>query len=200
MSVPEDVECDEILWPRACEGDTGAFATVFERHADAVHTHCARRTGSWTDAQDLTSLVFLEAWRQRRRVHFVDGSARPWLLAVATNLARNDTRARRRYARALARIPTDRHAADVADEAIHDIATEELAVAVAGCMTQLRAEDQEVLSLCDMGELSYGEAAAVLGIPIGTVRSRLSRARTKLRALLAAPSASIADHIPGGPR
>lgn len=198
--MPEDAECDQILWPRACRGDTTAFATVFERHADAVHTHCARRTGSWSDAQDVTSLVFLEAWRKRHRVRFVGGSVRPWLLVVATNLARNDARARRRYARALARIPPDRHAVDVAEEAIHDLAAEQLAVTVAACLTRLRLDEQQVLSLCDMGELSYADAAAVLGVPVGTVRSRLSRARAKLRAVLTEPSNSIVDHVPGGSR
>lgn len=204
MDVPSDAgraaDSDELLWARARDGDAEAFAAVFERHADAVHTHCARRTGSWADAQDLTSLVFLEAWRKRGAVRFVDGSARPWLLVVATNLARNDARARRRFARALARVPAERPAPDAADEALRDLAAEALAVRVAGCLDRLRREDQDVLVLCDMGELSYAAAAAVLGIPVGTVRSRLSRARTRIRALLTDEGAEVLEHIPGGTR
>lgn len=200
MDVPSDADTDESLWARAVAGDGSAFAAVFDRHADTVHTHCARRAGSWVDAQDLTSLVFLEAWRQRTRVRFVDGSALPWLLVVATNVTRNQTRARRRYARALARVPGDPHAPDIADEAIADIEAEQVAAEVAACIRRLRTDEQDVVSLCDLGGLGYAEAAAVLGIPVGTVRSRLSRARARLRAMLTDPATEALDNAPGGSR
>src|SRR5690606_11322289 len=55
---------DGDLWQKAAKGDPSAFGALFERHADAVYNHCFRRTGSWEAAEDLTSVVFLEAWRR----------------------------------------------------------------------------------------------------------------------------------------
>jgi RNA polymerase sigma-70 factor, ECF subfamily len=85
VEEPSDVE----LWDRAVDGDPGAFGVLFERHARGVYNHCFRRTASWADAEELTSTVFVEAWRRRREVRPIGSSARPWLLGVANNLLRN---------------------------------------------------------------------------------------------------------------
>jgi DNA-directed RNA polymerase specialized sigma24 family protein len=107
VSEASDESSDELLWSQAADGRRVAFGDVFDRHVRAVYRHCRRLSSTVSDAEDLTSLVFLEAWRGRDRVRFVDGSVRPWLLATATNVARNASRARRRYDAVLARLPHD---------------------------------------------------------------------------------------------
>src|SRR5215472_13917582 len=109
---------DGQLWARAASQlDGEAFGQLFERHANAVYTYCFRRTGSWSAAEDLTSVVFLEAWRKRREVRLTGESVLPWLLAVANNATRNAERSIRRYERLLARLPPPELVPDVADDA-----------------------------------------------------------------------------------
>jgi len=198
---------DEELFQVADEGAETAFAEVVGRHADAVFNHCLRWMGYDSEAEDVTSMTFFEAWRKRRTVRFVEGSALPWLLVVATNVARNQTRGRRRYERMLAKLPKSESAPDVADEAIRHVDAERKAAKIAACVRTLRRPEQDVVALCDMSGLSYAEAATALGIPIGTVRSRLSRARERLRPMLAeldepghSPSIPSAGCVAGAPR
>jgi len=179
-----DLGSDEQLWAQARAGDAAAFAAVFDRHLDAVYTHCVRRSGSWVDAEDLASMVFLEAWRKASKVRFVDGSIKPWLLVVATNVTRTQARARRRYEAMLSRLPHEDLAGDAAEEVIIGLDAEQLAAQLARAMATLGKADQEVIALCDLAELSYADAAVALAVPVGTVRSRLSRARRKLRGAL----------------
>jgi DNA-directed RNA polymerase specialized sigma24 family protein len=75
--VTPDELSDIELWNRAVDGDHEGFGVLFERHARGVYNHCFRRTASWADAEELTSAVFLEAWRRRREVRPIDESARP---------------------------------------------------------------------------------------------------------------------------
>lgn len=185
MSTKSSSLSDEGLWQRAVAGDGDAFAGIFERHVDSVFTYCLRQVGSAADAEDVTSMVFFEAWRKARSVTFVAGSVRPWLLAVAMNIARNQARSRRRYQRMLDRLPTASVAPDAADEAIRDVESEEFTARLIACMNSLPRRERDVIALCDLAELSYAEAAAALGVPVGTVRSRLSRGRGKLRTKLA---------------
>jgi DNA-directed RNA polymerase specialized sigma24 family protein len=77
---------------------------LFDRYAEAVYTYLFRRLDDWSEAEDLTSAVFLQAWRRRSDVVFDRDSALPWLFGVASGLARNATRARRRHAALLARV------------------------------------------------------------------------------------------------
>src|SRR5438270_1439680 len=99
---------DGELWRLAADGKPDAFGVLFERHAGTVYNYLFRRTGDWAVAEDLTSLVFLEAWRRRRDVRLEHASALPWLYGVATNVLRNRRRAQRRYRDALARLPLER--------------------------------------------------------------------------------------------
>ena len=96
---------DDELWRRADEHDGRAFGELFSRHADAVYNHCFRRTASWATAEELTSVVFMEAWRRRRDARLHSCSILPWLLAVANNVLRNAGRSQRRHRRLLARLP-----------------------------------------------------------------------------------------------
>ena len=175
---------DEALWLRARAGEAAAVGTIFDRHSSRVLGHCRRWTQSDADAEDLTSMVFLEAVRRAEAVHFVDGSALPWLLVVATNLARNQGRARRRYRALLSRLPAPEPLADIADEVIDALDNRDQASRLTAALSTLRRSDQDVITLCDLAGLSYTEAAVALHIPVGTVRSRLSRARAKLRRAL----------------
>jgi RNA polymerase sigma-70 factor (ECF subfamily) len=176
---------DEELWSRAAAShDSAAFGELFERHADAVYNHCFRRTASWFVAEDLTSVVFLEAWRKRRQVAFHGESVLPWLFGVANNAIRNATRSMRRHNRLLAKLPRPSAIPDQSEEAIGRVDDERAMQAILRAFTHLSVHDQEVISVCDWSGLSYEEAALALRVPVGTVRSRLSRARTRLRNLL----------------
>jgi RNA polymerase sigma-70 factor (ECF subfamily) len=177
---------DEELWARAGAHDGDAFGELFERHADAVYNHCFRRTGSWSTAEDLTSVVFLESWRRREQIKFHGESFLPWLLAVANNAIRNANRSIRRYSRLLAKLPNPVAIPDRSDEAIGRVDDERAMRRVLDAFERLNIFDQEVLSVCDWAGLSYDEAAVALDVPRGTVRSRLFRARAHLRELLSA--------------
>lgn len=169
------------MWARAVHHDDRAFGELFERHVDAVYTHSFRRTASWSDAEDLTSAVFLEAWRRRKDVRFYDANVLPWLLAVANNLLRNADRARRRYHRVLAKLPPPAVACDFAEGAAQRIDDERTMAGILEALRELRVEDQEVVALCDWAGLSPSAAAAVLDLAPGTMRSRLTRAHQRLR-------------------
>lgn len=173
---------DQQLWSRAAEDHVGdAFGCLFERHADAVYAHCFRRTGVWSMAEDLTSVVFLEAWRRRREVRFCGDSVLPWLLGVANNATRNGQRALRRNRRLLAKLPPPEPVPDIADDTAHRADQERAMRWLLAELRGLKEAEREVLALCDWAGLSYTEAAAAIGVPVGTVRSRLARARRHLR-------------------
>ncbi len=77
MTTDPAVPTDRDLWAAATAGDGEAFGRIFDRHCRAVYNHCFRRTGSWSTAEDLTSVVFLEAWRRHREVELHGDSACP---------------------------------------------------------------------------------------------------------------------------
>jgi RNA polymerase sigma-70 factor (ECF subfamily) len=173
------------LRARIRNGDPHAFGELFDAYAHSVYNHAFRLTADWSVAEDTVSLTFLEAWRLRARVDTEGGSLRPWLLGIATNTVRNSRRAARRHAAALSRLPREAHHGTVRDFAeevagrLDDAAT---LSTVRTALAALRRPEREVLALCVWAGLDYPAAARALGIPVGTVRSRLSRARTKLAA------------------
>jgi RNA polymerase sigma factor (sigma-70 family) len=181
--VTPDELSDIELWDLAVDGDHEGFGVLFDRHARSVYNHCFRRTASWADAEELTSAVFVAAWRRRRDVRPIGESARPWLLGVANNLLRNHRRSLRRYRAALARLPSPGPQPDPADDVAGRLADERQMSRVLALVKRLPRRDQEVLALCAWSELTYQEAATVLDIPVGTVRSRLARARARLAEL-----------------
>ncbi|WP_231954020.1 RNA polymerase sigma factor [Actinoplanes derwentensis] len=168
-------------------GDADAFAEVFDEHAQAVYRHAVWTDGDHTNADDVVSLTFLEAWRIRETLRPDGDGLRPWLLGIATNVLRNRRRAARRHRAALARVPEragDRATVpDFADEVVGRLYDSAQLAAAAAALGALRRADREVFLLCVWQELDYAAAAEALGIPIGTVRSRVSRARVRLRAL-----------------
>lgn len=173
---------DASLWERVGRGDGSAFGVLFRRHSSAVYNHVFRRTGSWERAEDAVSLVFLEAWRQRDRVvPDPEGLILPWLLGVANNVIRSQSRTRLRHAKLLARLPRPTEAPDHGPFVEQQAADQQQMEAVLAAMAHLTPKEKEVISLCVWAELTYEQAAVAMGIPIGTVRSRLARARSKLR-------------------
>ncbi|WP_371408957.1 RNA polymerase sigma factor [Micromonospora zamorensis] len=164
-------------------GDSEALGELFDEHADAVHRHALWSGSDPANAEDVVSLTFLEAWRIRESLRPDGDSLRPWLLGIATNVLRNRRRAARRHREALRRLPVRDTVPDFADAVVdrmHD--ADQVAAAMAG-LRALRRADREVFLLCVWSQLDYAAAAEALGVPVGTVRSRLSRARTRLRAL-----------------
>lgn len=187
---------------RVRSGDPDAYAELFDSYARALYNHAFRMTGDWAAAEDVMSAAFLEAWRLRGTVDAEGGSLRPWLLGIATNLARNHSRSNRRY-RAAAAAAAAAGAASVPDHA-DEVAgrlddRRHIALTLAQ-LSALRRPEREVLLLCLCEGLEYTDAARVLGIPVGTVRSRLSRARTKLRRLAEAELKKKKREPEGRPR
>ena len=173
---------DSTLWSRACSGDADAFGLLFERHARTVYNYCFRRIGNWAVAEDLLSIVFLEAWR-RRDVQLPPGKELPWLLGIATNVVRNRRRSERRHAAALRRVPRPRAEPELTGESDERIDDERLMQRTLELLARLPRRELDVFVLCAWFDLSYDDAALALEIPTGTVRSRLARARARLREL-----------------
>ena len=171
---------DTNLRKRIRAGDHDAFGEVFDAYARSVYNHAFRLTGDWSAAEDVVSLTFLDAWRLRDKVDEEGGSLRPWLLGVATNVTRNTRRAARRHAAAVARLPRDEVERDFADEVAGRLDDTDQLTLVRTALALLRRPEREVLALCVWSGLDYPAAAEALGVPVGTVRSRLSRARIKL--------------------
>lgn len=173
---------DADLWARSRTGDRDAFGALFERHAKLIYNYCFRRVGSWATAEDLLSVVFLEAWRRREK-HLPPDKVLPWLYGIATNVVRNQQRSERRFAAALSRLPASGPEPDFAETAGERLDDEWQMQGVLHLLGKLHRREQDVFVLCAWMELSYEDAALALGIPVGTVRSRLSRARARLREL-----------------
>jgi len=171
------------LRARVLAGDAEAFGEVFDACARSVYNHAFRLTGDWSAAEDVMAMTFLEAWRGRAGLVPDGGSLRPWLLGIATNLARGQRRTARRERRALARIAAPDESRDFADDVIGRMDDATRLAAVRRALASLRRDEFEVLALCVWSGLSYAETAEALGILVGTVRSRLSRARAKLARL-----------------
>jgi RNA polymerase sigma factor (sigma-70 family) len=162
--------------------DPTAFATIFDRHHDAIHAYLRRRLDP-PIAEELAAETFARALRGTARYDNDRAEALPWLYGIAANLARRHRRTELRRLRAYARTGRD----PLADD--HGDAPARLDAAAAGprlaaALAELRPDDREALLLLAWAELSYDEISAALGIPVGTVRSRLHRARRVLRAHL----------------
>ncbi|MFI8829042.1 RNA polymerase sigma factor [Streptomyces sp. NPDC053431] len=162
-------------------GDPDTFGSLFDDYAAAVYNHAFRLTGDWSAAEDVLSLTFLEAWRLRAAVELDGGSLRPWLLGIATNTARNIRRAARRHEAAVTRLPREEVFPDFAEDLVDRIDDAGQIAVLQAALSRLRRAEREVVALCIWSGLEYAAAAQALGIPVGTVRSRLSRARKKLR-------------------
>jgi RNA polymerase sigma factor (sigma-70 family) len=176
---------DRELWQRAGDGDSTAFGEIFERHAKAVYNHLFRRISDWSQAEDLTSAVFLHAWRRRSTVVLDRESVLPWLLGVANQVLRNQRRATRRSRAVVARVvPAGETACDHADAVAAAVDDERQMAELRRALAALPRHEREVIELCVWSGLDQQAAAVALGVPVGTVKSRMHRARLRLAASL----------------
>jgi RNA polymerase sigma factor (sigma-70 family) len=181
--------------------DPRAFGVIFERHFGAIHGYLRRRLDRQL-ADELASQTFLVAFGRRR--HFDPGrpDSRPWLFGIATNLARNHRRREIRELRAMAALaPEPLMGIDGVESRVD---AERLRGRLAQALSELPAEEADVLLLLVWAELDQAEIADALAIPVGTVKSRLSRARGRLQneLQLPAPAANPDTELnhPGGNR
>ncbi|WP_240617179.1 RNA polymerase sigma factor [Nocardioides speluncae] len=165
------------------DGSSAALGILFDRYSDRIYNYCFRRTASWDVAEDATSATFLEAWKSRDRTQVYDESALPWLYGIATNVCRNLSRKQRRHLYAVGRLPRERDVPDHADGVATRVDDERRMSELLAAIRELPQRDQDVLVLVAWSGLSYEQAAAALDVPIGTVRSRLARARKRLAAI-----------------
>jgi len=182
--VRTDETGEPAILDRARRGDPEAFGELFDLHRDRVFRHALRMTRSVHDAEDVTGMVFLEAWRRRDAVLDVDGSAIGWLLVTTNNVSRNLSRSIRRYRHTLSTLPLPEDSPDHSDAVDVRLDSHPQLTALRQALARLPRRDQDILSLCVIEELSTADAAAVLNIPTGTVKSRLSRAKARLSASL----------------
>jgi len=175
---------DRELWALAVDGDREAFGRIFDRHARTVYNYLFRRTADWSEAEDLTWTVFMHAWRRRSATVLDRDSALPWLLGIADRLVSNARRRLRRAEALLHRLvshdePVGDHA-DHADRVVGLVDDERRMSEIHRALARLPRHEREVVELCVWSGLDQQAAAAALGITVGTVKSRLHRARRRL--------------------
>ncbi|GAB3988633.1 RNA polymerase sigma factor [Actinoallomurus acanthiterrae] len=186
-------EVDDASLIERSRSDPELFATIFDRHAGRLRGYVARRLGP-DAADDVVADTFLIAFRRRARYDLSRTDAAPWLYGIATNLIGERRRAEVRMYRAYARsgadpLAAEGHAQRVADAVSAEAEGSRLATALAS----LKKRDRDALLLFTWGDLSYEEVARALDVPVGTVRSRLNRARRKLRTALGTPMTTSED-------
>jgi RNA polymerase sigma factor (sigma-70 family) len=175
---------DKVLLAQIQADDAEAFGLLFDRHHHRAFRHSLRLTPRAAQAEDLVAMVFLEAWRKRQSLSIVDGSVLPWLLVTANNLARNLHRAERRYERFLTRLPAPPVEPDPAQDVADRLDAERRGRDLTEAFQLLSDSDRDILTLCVLEQMPTATAATVLGIPPGTVKSRLSRAKARLAGMI----------------
>ncbi|RHW27179.1 RNA polymerase sigma factor [Nocardioides immobilis] len=178
---------DDVLAARLRAGDPEAMGEIYDRYADRIYNFCFRRTASWSVAEDAMAAAFLEVWRVRGRAVAYDGELLPWLYGVAGNVCRNSLRSQRRQTALGAKLHLVEggvHEDDHADAVAGRVDDERRMAELVAAVEQLPEPDQQILMLVAWDGLTYQQAAEVIGVPVGTVRSRLSRSRTRLAELM----------------
>ncbi len=163
--------------------DPAAFATIFDRHYDIVYRYAAARLGPH-DGEEIAAQTFLVALERIDRYDLSRPNARPWLFGIATNLVRHHNRRAGRTLRAHARLRAGLGRPDDDETSVIDLQQD--ARPMLAAIEALPRGERDVLLLFAWADLGYEEIAAALEVPVGTVRSRLHRARTTLRGHLAA--------------
>jgi RNA polymerase sigma-70 factor, ECF subfamily len=160
-------------------GTPEEFTVIFDRHFGTIQAYLRRRLNV-SLADELASETFMVAFDRRLGYDLSRSNAKPWLFGIATNLLRNHLRKEARELRTLARSSED-SAADEFELVEMRADALRLRPRIAAALTSLSESDRNVLLLYAWADLSYGEIAEALGIPPGTVKSRLSRVRRQIR-------------------
>jgi RNA polymerase sigma-70 factor, ECF subfamily len=167
------------------------FGAIFDRHATVLHRYLVRRIGP-DDADGLVGEIFRIAFEKRQSYDVSRGSARPWLYGIATNLVAKHRRSEARRYFAVARLAARRVPGPALDEQVSAMVdAHELWRQVAAAVAELPEPERDALILHVWEGLAYEEVAGALGVPVGTVRSRLNRARGRLRELTAASGGEV---------
>lgn len=172
------------MWRLVLSGDSRSYGTIWDRHRDRVFRHLITCGNTASSAEDLTAAVFLELWRRRGAVRFVDGSLLPWLIVTAQNISRNAARATRRYERFLAALPAPAVVPDPAGS-VADRDDEHM-IALRAAIAAVRPADATLLSMTALEGFTTREAATALGLSESAAKMRLSRLRARLRTAVAA--------------
>jgi RNA polymerase sigma-70 factor (ECF subfamily) len=182
---------DREIVARAAAGDEEAFASIVRLYADTVYGHALRFFGERQAAEDATQEVFIKVFRT---VATFDGRARfsTWLYRVTRNVCLDMVRAGRRVPQPADPITFEPlSTADFADDVV-------FSDALASALRTLPPEDRDALGAVTIHGLSYQEAAAELGVPVGTVKSRVFRARRTLAGILRGWEGGVSDGVPEG--
>ena len=179
-----DVVNEVEVWTRACANDGRAFTALFDIHRDRVFRHVLRLVDNAHDAEEVTSASFLELWRRRASVVLVSASVLPWLLVTAGNIARNVSRGTRRYRTLFDSLPRAEAADDAEQIAVAHIEESESAGYLKAAMKMLKPADASLIVLVVLEDYAVTEAATLLGLSDGAARTRLHRAKEKIRGQL----------------
>jgi RNA polymerase sigma factor (sigma-70 family) len=177
----EELTDTEII--RASWRDPDRFGALYDRYAGPLYGYACLRVGRAT-AEDVVADTFLAAFAQRRRYDLSRRDARPWLFGILSNKISDRGRAERIHYRAHARAWQSPVPENLADRVADRVTAESQRGRLAMALSRLNPADRHVLLLVAWGQLTYDEVAQALGIPAGTVASRLNRARRKVRAAL----------------
>jgi RNA polymerase sigma factor (sigma-70 family) len=183
MQVPQVQGVSDATVIRKSLGEPECFAAVFDRYYAEVHGYVARRLGR-SQADDLAAETFLIAFARRGRYNLSRPDARPWLYGIASNLISRHHRAEVRFYRALARSGVDQVSDGHADRVAIRLDAQAWRARRAAALAGIPLADRDVLLLVAWAGLTSEEAGFALGIPAGTARSRLHRARRRIRAVL----------------
>ncbi|MEU7608608.1 RNA polymerase sigma factor [Micromonospora sp. NPDC049204] len=174
------------------------FSVIFDRHAPHIHRYLARRLGV-PAADDLVAETFLAGFRRRDRFDVTHSNARPWLYGIAANIVSQHWRnEEREYRLRQAYVPPTSET-EHADRVANVVTAQSLRRLLLDALAVLSDGDRDVLLLVAWEDLTYDEVAAALTIPVGTVRSRLNRARRLLRERLGGePAGTIKEALSNG--
>jgi RNA polymerase sigma factor (sigma-70 family) len=165
------------------------FAVLFDKHAPHIYRYLARRADRQV-ADDLVAETFLAAFAKRDRYDLSYADARPWLYGIATNLVNQHRREVARQYRIRQAVTGEPEVPGHADQVVADVTAQAMRSLLDEALAALPAGDRDVLLLIAWEQLTYQEVSRALAIPVGTVRSRLNRARTKVRQVLAGTAAA----------
>jgi|HubBroStandDraft_3_1064219.scaffolds.fasta_scaffold141246_1 RNA polymerase sigma factor (sigma-70 family) len=186
---------DDAAVIEASRTEPDRFASLFDRHAPHIHRYLARRVGPQA-ADDLVAETFLVAFGKRAGYDPRFRDARPWLYGIATNLVGQHRREEVRQFRLRLSAGPAPVQNDDSERAVVNLTAQSVRAPLGQALGALAKADRDVLLLIAWEQLSYEEVARALGIPVGTVRSRLHRARKKIRkALIGTPAAAVYEEI-----